>query len=263
MIKFKVDEDEADEANIEKDLRSCRRNVERQRIKTNTKTNIKTQGKIQIQRQNTNTKTNREQDLRSCQRSWVVHQRSLHRCRSLTCSWDNSPHHHHHNHPHHHHHHHNYKHKFCSFKTNSAGTQIFVTMIISSSLTIISHSCKSTLHHCQPSASSPLLLSSFSSVKSIPAIRIDGIIISITVIGDQLIIIIFVSKPSITAVPSSSPVVIPPITTHSRQCPVNSVNCPSRWSLYLSLALCVDHLSIISTERWVQQFTMYIQPLPW
>ena len=136
-------------------------------------------------------------------------------------------HHHHHNHPHHHHHH-NYKHKFCSFKTNSAGTQIFVTMIISSSLTIISHSCKSTLHHCQPSASSPLLLSSFSSLKSIPAIRIDGIIISITVIGDQLIIIIFVSKPSITAVPSSSPVVIPPITTHSRQCPVNSVNCPSR-----------------------------------
>ena len=69
MIKFKVDEDEADEANIEKDLRSCRKNVERQRIKKNTKTNIKTQGKIQIQRQNTNTKTNREQDLRSCQRS--------------------------------------------------------------------------------------------------------------------------------------------------------------------------------------------------
>ena len=47
MIKFKVYEDEADEANIEKDLRSCRRNVERQRIKTNIKT----------QRENTNTKT--------------------------------------------------------------------------------------------------------------------------------------------------------------------------------------------------------------
>ena len=32
------------------------------------------------------------------------------------------------------------------------------------------------------------------------------------------------------------------------------VNCPSRWSLYLSLALCVDHLSlsIIPTSRRVQ-----------
>ena len=37
------------------------------------------------------------------------------------------------------------------------------------------------------------------------------------------------------------------------------VNCPSRWSLYLSLALCVDHLSlsIIPTSRRVQQCTSY------
>ena len=37
------------------------------------------------------------------------------------------------------------------------------------------------------------------------------------------------------------------------------VNCPSKWSLYLSLALCVDHLSlsIIPTSRRVQQYTSY------
>ena len=27
------------------------------------------------------------------------------------------------------------------------------------------------------------------------------------------------------------------------------VSCPTRWSLYLPLALCIDHLSILSTER--------------
>ena len=27
------------------------------------------------------------------------------------------------------------------------------------------------------------------------------------------------------------------------------VSCPTRWSLYLPLALCIDHLSIQSTER--------------
>ena len=36
------------------------------------------------------------------------------------------------------------------------------------------------------------------------------------------------------------------------------VNCSSWWSLYLSLALCVDHLSIIRTERRVQQCTNQI-----
>ena len=42
---------------------------------------------------------------------------------------------------------------------------------------------------------------------------------------------------------------------HHHQAWSSLVNCPSRWSLYLSLALCVGHLSlsIIPTERQVQQ----------
>ena len=34
------------------------------------------------------------------------------------------------------------------------------------------------------------------------------------------------------------------------------VDCPSKWSLYLALALCVDHISIIPTERQVQRCTL-------
>ena len=41
--------------------------------------------------------------------------------------------------------------------------------------------------------------------------------------------------------------------------PLFLINRPSRWSLYLSLALCVDHLNIIYTERRVQQCSNLLQ----
>ena len=41
----------------------------------------------------------------------------------------------------------------------------------------------------------------------------------------------------------------------NRKGTTSRVNWLSTWTLYLSLALCVDHLSIISTERRVQQST--------
>ena len=49
---------------------------------------------------------------------------------------------------------------------------------------------------------------------------------------------------------------------------INEANCPSRWSVYQSLALCIDHLasyqqhlSIISTERGVLQCTSTIEDI--